>query len=310
MTRKKKQLYSELDDYYRSIPVARLAAAPIITGHVEELKKELEPLSQEKAAPKKEERERAAVLEEQIKKLEMLKDDFEQFNTMVNRLHEAYDDVYLQQIHECDTYDERALESYERIEKVLDDEKARHYYDLVENSLENIRAILQYLRGPFIQFSDQAWAKIQQLMPKIKTTIAELDKQGIPIRVLTEKEKAEREAIKKQKEAERLKAEAEKKAEAERQAMPWWKRIFYAIGSFFASIGRSIAGAFSWVTGLFSGGAQPKEISKVPKPTAEEKKAVQSPPSATPVAPVAAAPSLPIIMGDQQFPTGIPIGNH
>ncbi len=293
---KKRGLSAQLDDYYRSIPVARLAAAPIINGLLEELKKELEPLSQEKSTPlKKEEKEKASLLEEQTKKLEGLKDDFEQFNTMVTRLHEAYDDVFTQQTRECDNYDERALESFERIEKVLDDEKARHYYDLIENSLENIRSIIQYLRGPFSLFIDQAWAKIQQLMPTIKTAITELDKQGIPVRVLTEKEKAEREAAKKQKEEARLKAEAEKKAEVERQALPWWKKIFYAIGSFFAAIGRAFKGAVSWIGGLFARSpaapAAPGKPGSKPLPEAKLPPAGQaSQPTSAPKSPSAAGP--------------------
>ncbi len=266
----KKELYSQLDAYYASIPVARDAAVGIINGYLDELKKELEGLPQAKEAQlKKEEREKIALLEGQTKTLDGLKETFEQLNTMVNRLHEAYDEVYVQQIRECDSYDERAHESYQRIEKVLDDEKAHYYYDLVENSLENIRAIIQYLRGPFSQFIGQAWAKIQELMPKIQTTIADLDKQGIAVRVLTEKEKAEREALKKKKEEERMRSEEAKKAEAARQAMPWWKKIFYSIGSFFASIGRAVKWPISWIGSLFvrsAGQPQSAHAKKEAKP--------------------------------------------
>ena len=79
---------------------------------------------------------------------------------------------------ECENYEERARENFERIEKVLNDKKAHHYYDIVENSLENIRAIIQNLIGPLQIFIDDTGVRVTALVPKIKKTLDDLEKKG------------------------------------------------------------------------------------------------------------------------------------
>lgn len=236
-----------------SLPVTPQAAEPIIAAHLADLKSQRERLLENQT---QDQRLAITEIEEQEKTLEALKQDFENLTTLVSHLEEALNVVAPKQVKECENYEERALEYFERIEKVLDDKKAHHYYDIVENSLENIRAIIQYLIGPLQIFIDDTIGRFDALIPKIKKTIEELEKKGITVRILTEQEKAEAAALAKKKEEARLKAEADKKAAEQWKNMSWWRKIFHWIGSFFALIWSAIKGLFSAIGGLFSGGAK------------------------------------------------------
>ena len=117
------------------------------------------------------------------------------------------------------------LEYFERIEKVLDDKKAHHYYDTVENSLENIRAIIQYLIGPLQIFIDDTVIRFDALIPKIKKSIEELEKKGIQVRVLSEKEKAEQAALAKKRDEARLKLKLKRKLQSSGRICPGGERF-------------------------------------------------------------------------------------
>ncbi len=250
---KKKTLLTKVHESVASLPVTPQAVEPIIAAHLADLKAQRERLLADQT---QDQRLAITEIEDQEKTLETLKQDFENLTTLVSHLEEALNVVAPKQVKECENYEERALEYFERIEKVLDDKKAHHYYDIVENSLENIRAIIQYLIGPLQIFIDDTVGRFDALIPKIKTTIEELEKKGITVRILTEKEKAEAAALAKKKEEARLKAEADKKAAEAWKNMSWWRKIFYWIGSFFAWIWSAIKSLFSSIGGLFSGGGK------------------------------------------------------
>jgi hypothetical protein len=245
---RKKGLLDQLESYFKTLPVTRIEASGIIKQLITELRKDAEIAQMQ---PEKRQKE-IQKSEQNIKSLETLQQTFEQLNTVAQRLEDAFNKVYPQQLAECERYDKRALEHYEKIDTVYDDEKAQQFFDIVENSLENIQAIQNYLAGPFSQFLNQSWAKLQTQMPQVKKMIEELGAEGIQVRILTEKEKKEHLALLKKKEEERKLFEAQKRAEKEWQEMAWWKKIWYGTGYFFLKIWQYILSFFSWIGSLFT----------------------------------------------------------
>lgn len=266
--KKKQTLFGQLDTYYKSIPAERNAAPAILASLIEETKKELEPFEE---PIKPEQQAQVTRYQDQLKTMEGLKSNVEQFNELIKRLEQAINNVFPQEMQSAHSYDKTALENFERTENVFDDEKAQNYFNVIENSLDNIRDITTYLVGPLQIFIDQVWGKIQILMPQLKKSIEDLEKQDIHIRVLSPKEKAERDELLKKREEARLKALAEKKAEEARKAMSWWQKIVAAIGSFFSSIFNGIKSMFSSIGGLFSSRAPVKQAPPK-KPEAPTKK--------------------------------------
>lgn len=256
---KKKAILTKVNESIASLPVTPTAAQNLIQGFLADIKKKREQLTD---TQNEDQLKAVSELDEEEKMLESLKTDFDQLQTIVSRLQEAFD-VAAKQVKECENYEEKALEHFERIEKVLDDKKAHHYYDIVENCLDNIRALIQYLVGPLQIYIDQIAIRADLLIPKIKKSLDELEKKGIVVRVLTEQEKAAHEAEAKKKEEARLKALAEKKARDEWNNMAWWRKAFYWIGSFFSSLWGYIKSGVSSLLGLFSG--QEKVVTKVVK---------------------------------------------
>lgn len=260
---KKKTILEKVQKSVATIPVTAQAAGPIIAQYLTDLRAQRDRLLE---GPVPEQRETISFIDEQEKVLEILKQDFQDLQTLTSHLDEAYNQVFPKQIKECESYEERALDNFERIENVLDDKKAHHYYDIVENSLENIRALVQYLIGPLQIFIDDTAARIDVIVPKIKKSIEDLEKADIIIRILSEQEKAERAAMLKKKEEARLKAEAEKIEQERWKNMSWLKKLFYLIGSFFYALWSGIVSAFSWIGSLFTGGGKTAAPTKPPSP--------------------------------------------
>ena len=250
---KKKTVYTPLEASITSLPVTPAIAGPRIVTELTDVRKQRDQLLESTAADN---RVALSHIEELEKTLEELKADFENISTLQSRAKEAFD-MYAKQEKECENYEERALDYFERIEKVLDDKKAHDYYDMVENSLDNIRAINQYLSGPLLLYIDQTAAHVQTLVPKIKKTVEELEKKGIIIRVLSEKEKAELALLEQKRKEAKLKAEAAKKAAEDWKRMSWLGKAWYYVASFFSWLWSLITGFFSWIGGLFSGGGKP-----------------------------------------------------
>lgn len=170
---KKKTILAKAQQSVASLPVTAQVAEPLIASHLTDLKAQREKLMNDRM---QDQGTAIAEIEDNEKILEMLKTDFENLTTLGSNLNEAIVTVFGKQIKESENYEERALEYFERIEKVLDDKKAHHYYDIVENSLENIRAIIQYLIGPLQIFIDDTAARVEVLVPKIKKSIEDLEK--------------------------------------------------------------------------------------------------------------------------------------
>ena len=250
---KKKIFFEQLDKARKTLPVLAPQALPRI-----------KVLLQELAAQQEQDPEDNEVLTKQYNKLESLQKSFEHFSILSQRVEEAYVKVLLNQIKSAERYEEKALENFEKIENVFDDRKAHGYYQVVENSLENIRALIEYLAGPFYIFTEQVSARVLQLAPVIKASLTELEQEGIYVRVVSEKEKAEKEAAEKKQEL-RSKEVAQKKA-ATQKNQSWWSSVTTAAGEFWDSLG-----------GLFSSDS-PKTTARKPVPPSKNPAPVPSAP--------------------------------
>lgn len=245
----RKALMEQLTAAYSSLPVARATAGPLIKSILDDLvgkiAKAEEVIAQTTKQVTAEDKRELSQLQEQQTLLDKLTKDFDMQNTLAERLEEALNKVYPKQVALCKEYDERALENFEKIEKVYDDKKAHGYYNVVENSLDNIKASNAYLAGPLRSYIEQIWRKFQQGMPQLKKTIETLEALGVELRILTPEQKAQKEALLKKQEEARLKAAAEKKAAQDRLNMSWWQKLIAAIGDFFSSLWSSIKGLFT-----------------------------------------------------------------
>jgi len=254
---KKTTIVAKVEEAIKSLPVTIEAALGLINGHLTDIKTKREKMPEVQTD---EQRMLISQIDEQEKALDLLKTDFEQLATVQSRLNEAVHDVFAKQVKECENYEEKALEYFEKIEKVLDDKKAHNYYDVVENSLENIKALIQYLIGPLAIYIDTMAGRAHTLIPKIKKQSDDLERQGIIVRVLTPQEKAEMEAAAKKREEERQRLLAAKKEQERWNAMPWWQKIFASIGLFFTTIWEYIVSAFSAIGKLFTSTKQVKPV--------------------------------------------------
>ena len=286
---RKKTILSALDQYSASLPLKRQAAVHVIDGLLDDLLKRQEEIAQEQTRTQaRKDQEESTELEEHQKLLGKLKSDFNDFNTMTQRLKQTFDVVVPKQVQAAQAFDMKALEAYESIEGTLDDKKAHKSFDEVENALENINALMAYLKGPLWIFIDKAWAKMQQIMPTITDRISELEDMGVVVRPLTAQEKTQMAQLEKERKERRARKAAERKASKERMARSWWKKVFSGIGSFFVRIGSGIwygvTRPFVWIGNLFSQAEPARKLptKKAPAKKAPAKKTADQPPSKPP----------------------------
>lgn len=251
---KEKNILAALENYSSSLPIKRQTAEAFIDDLLATIQKRNEDLAQQQT--KKQVRgmaKESAQLEENQKLLTQLKDNIKDFNIITQRLNQVFEQALVQQLAEAHQLDQKALIAYESIEKTLDDKIAQEKFNEVQNSHENIEAIIGYLEGPLNQFIGKAWEKAQQLMITIKTGIDELEKRGIIVKQMTAEEAAQAKLLEQ-------KRDAEKKAAQEKAARPWWKNIIYSITSFFSNIWDSIRQSFIWVSSFFTASPAEKTV--------------------------------------------------
>lgn len=300
---KKNDILSALDRYSAELPLKRQAAAQVIDDLLADLVKRQEALAQERTRTQaKKDAEETAELEVHQKMLNELKKEFEDFNTLYQRLQQTFDGVVPSQMQSALNFSSGALAAYESIEHTLDDKKAHRLFNEVENGLENIQAISSYLKGPLWNFIDKAWASTEQLMPKISKAIADLEEKGVVVRPLTAQERTQMAQLEEERKAKRAQREAELKAAKEWQARPWWQKAYMSAGSFLSHIGSSIwygiTRPFSWISGMWSSAPVEKSV-----PVKAPKKVEQPAPSE----PQPALPSkLPVVVSGSLAPQASP----
>lgn len=305
---RKTDILSALDHYSSELPIKRQTAVHVIDDLLNDLVKRQEALAQERTQTQAQKNpEETAELEEHQKMLNELKKDFEDFNTLYQRLKQTFEVVVPKQIQDAHNFNAGALAAYEGIEHTLDDKKAHLLFNEVENGLENIQAISSYLKGPLWNFTDKAWSTAEQYMPKITKSIAELEDKGVVVRPMTAQEKAQMDQLEKERKARRAQKEAEQKAAKEWMARPWWQKAYSSVGSFVSSVGSGIWYGISqpvvWVSGLFTREpekkGEAKGAQKVP-----DKKPQPGAPLPTPGLPQATLPTkLPVVASGSLAPS-------
>ena len=253
-------MLTKISDYSASLPVKRQIAGEEIDDLIEDMVRRQNELAKEE--PNRRDESQSDELEQQKKMLLGLKESFSQFNTLAERVKQVFDEIIPQQLADAKEYDEKALNAYQAIENILDDKKAEQLFNEVENSLENIKAIINYLKGPLDAFLDKAWAKSEETMPQIIADIQRLEAEGVVVRPLSDEEKEQMAAIEKQRYELKAKRAAEAAAAKKRVAQPWHQKLFTSIGSFFSQIGSWVAAPFSWVGSLFTRSTPIKEEPK------------------------------------------------
>lgn len=290
---KKTEVLSSLDRYSADLPLKRQAAIHVIDDLLQDLTKRQEDLAQERTRTQdRKNPDETTTLEEHQKMLNELKKEFEDFNTLYQRLKQVFEVVIPAQIQNAQNYGDEALAAYEGIEQTLDDKKAHQLYNLVENNLENIQATSSYLRGPLWNFIDTAWTTSVSLMPKITKSISDLEDKGVVVRPLSAQEKEQMSHLEEERKAKRAQKEVQLKAEKEWKARPWWQKTYLSIGYAIARAGSLvwdwISRPFAWIAGLFS--------SRAPENKSEPVKA-SSPQTAAPSAAAQLLPSqLPLMV--------------
>ncbi len=254
---KKNDILSALDSYSASLPLKRQAAIHVIDDLLNDLTKRQEALAQERTRTQtRKNPEETTELEDHQKMLNELKKEFEDFNTLYQRLKQVFEVVIPAQMQTAHNYSEEALAAYEGIEETLDDKKAHGLFNQVQNGLENIQAISMYLRESLWNFIDKAWNSSEQLMPKITKSITDLEEKGVVVRPLSAQEKAQMAKLEEERKAKRAQKEAELKAQKEWEALPWWQKAYMSVGYFFSKIGsvlwQGISKPFTWLAGLFT----------------------------------------------------------
>lgn len=176
-------------------------------------------------------------LSENKKNLEKLKQDFKLLDDLGAKVNEAVEDVLANQIQRAEDYEEQAMNKLEQLENVLDDKKAKSFYEEIQNHAENILSIEDYIQGPLKGYLNQSSIRLNQLTHEIKNLVLELEHKKIYISdIIPEPE-------------EQLVIEESVKEPVIKDEVP--RSLFSKIGSFFYyifdSIWRIITFPFRWL---------------------------------------------------------------
>jgi hypothetical protein len=243
LVHKKTTATNDIQQFFSSLKINPKMIQAMIEKVIEGLKAQ-----QEATADEFDEQQRAVLVEnaDKQKELEQLKQYFDTFFSLVSKLDQAISSRVFEQRSMAEVYEEKALDSFEQIENVLDDQKARYYYETIENSSDNIKSIVDYLKGPLNNYIDQIIIRLQQLKQSIKQAVEDLEKRDISLKYLTAEEQAQQElAKKKQLEAEQdrvRKAQAQRKSQGQQVRVSWWQSLWSSITGFFASIYKALFG--------------------------------------------------------------------
>jgi hypothetical protein len=118
---------------------------------------------------------------ENKKNLERLKQDFRLLDDLGSKVNEAIEDILASQIERAEDYEEQAMNKLIQLENVLDDKKAKNFYEEIQNKAENIISIEDYIQGPLKGYLNQSSIRLNQLTHEIKNLVLDLENQKIYI---------------------------------------------------------------------------------------------------------------------------------
>lgn len=163
-----------LDPFYLKIGMGQGEFQAILTDRIQSLEKERE----KKGALTSQERDMLAMLEKERETLEQLITDVQAIGEVENRVDESLS-LFLDQIKAIRSYDMQAWDAFKEIARVVDDEKARQLYYVIETSWHNIKDIGNYLEHSFAAHFDQLIATAKGQTDRVTQAVAALKEKGI-----------------------------------------------------------------------------------------------------------------------------------
>jgi len=111
--------------------------------------------------------------------LEKLKQDLKLLDDLGAKVNEAIEVILTNQIRRAESYEEQAMNKLEDLENVLDDKKAKNFYEEIQNNAENISYIEDYIQGPLKGYLNQSSIRLNQLTHEIRDLFQQLETQKI-----------------------------------------------------------------------------------------------------------------------------------
>lgn len=169
---------------------------------------------------------------ENLKELETVKEQLDLISLARQRLDQSVNNIAPEQIKRAESYLDKALDSFERIEKVFDDQKAKILFERIENSQENVESISNYLQANLKPYVNQLSSRIKQITQNIAKSLDKLEKNDIILRTLSPQEIEKRRLEQEKIAAQQAKALKEaKQRELEQQS--YWQRFKNWLSSIF-----------------------------------------------------------------------------
>ncbi|CDK30984.1 hypothetical protein [Candidatus Babela massiliensis] len=229
LTEKYNQIIGKFNKTITSLKIDSNIFLRKIDENIEKLNKQLEQEFLD------EDQELMNKLNDEKKILENLKVNFQSLTLMKDKIDNSISNVLSDQLKSAESYEESALNSFEEIEKVLDDKKARILYETIENAGDNILLIKNYITGALKNYLVESGIKLDQILSVLNQNIPVLESKGIYLRDLTKEEIEEQEKSENSKKEDIQKKPLLKDNE-KKEKVSWFKRILRGIGNFFKYI--------------------------------------------------------------------------
>lgn len=166
-----------LDPFYLKIGMGQGEFQAILEDYIHRLEAERE----KKGSLTPQEREMLTKLDNEREALEQLVVDVQAIGEVENRVDESLSRL-LEQLGAIRRYDKQAWDAFKEIARVVDDEKARQLYQVVDTALNNIKDIGDYLEHAFAAHFDQLIATAKEQTERVTTIVAGLKEKGIDLK--------------------------------------------------------------------------------------------------------------------------------
>lgn len=166
-----------LDPFYLKIGMGQGEFQAILEDYIHRLEAERE----KKGSLTPQEREMLTKLDSEREALEQLIVDVQAIGEVENRVDESLSRL-LEQLGAIRRYDKQAWDAFKEIARVVDDEKARQLYQVVDTALNNIKDIGDYLEHAFAAHFDQLIATAKEQTERVTTIVAGLKEKGIDLK--------------------------------------------------------------------------------------------------------------------------------
>lgn len=166
-----------LDPFYLKIGMGQGEFQAILEEYIQRLETERE----KKGSLSPQEREMLTKLDKEREALEQLVVDVQAIGEVENRVDESLSRM-LEQLGTIRRYDAQAWDAFKEIARVVDDEKARQLYQVVDTALNNIKDIGDYLEHAFAAHFDQLITTAKEQTERVTILVAGLKEKGIDLK--------------------------------------------------------------------------------------------------------------------------------